>query len=95
MSIGRKRNEHIRSDPKYEALLSEYASRRKANQNEPRYTKVIVVSPSKRMKPESAWKKWIRAHAGLSGVGVGSACIKIRQELGRPGMVQQCNIMRE
>lgn len=49
--------------------------------------KVIMVSPSERMKLESALKKWISANAGLSGVKVDSTHRKIRQELGRPKSV--------
>jgi hypothetical protein len=57
--------------------------------------KVIMVSPSERMKLKSALKKWISANAGLSGVKVDSTHRKIRQELGRPDLVQQCNIVKE
>ncbi|MBL0267024.1 MAG: hypothetical protein IPQ05_25095 [Leptospiraceae bacterium] len=47
------------------------------------------------MKPKSTLKKWISANVGLSGVKVDSTHRKIRQELGRPDLVQQCNIVKE
>jgi hypothetical protein len=58
-------------------------------------TPKIMVSPSERMKPKSTLKKWISANVGLSGVKVDSTHRKIRQELGRPDLVQQCNIVME
>ncbi|MBK6606291.1 MAG: hypothetical protein IPQ05_25035 [Leptospiraceae bacterium] len=47
------------------------------------------------MKLESALKKWISANVELSGVKVDSTHRKIRQELGRPDLVQRCNIVKE
>ena len=76
----RKRNEHIRRDPKYEALWSKYVSHRKRTKSSlaTLLLSVVVVSPSERMKLKSALKKWISANAGLSGVRVDSTHIEIR-----------------